>query len=121
MLLPGQADPGRSFEPPQGDVSVNPSTHLRMQRAKLGLILAFGCGLASPSLAATWDDVKPLCQRNPEACAMYVTGIIDALLLSNASSDPLEKYCLPEGGISNDAGIKIFRKLLSDHPETATK
>jgi hypothetical protein len=87
----------------------------------MAAVLALGCGLSSPSFAATWDDVKPLCQSNPEACAMYVTGIIDALFLGNASSDPLEKYCLPEGGISNDAGIKLFRKLLSDHPETSAK
>jgi hypothetical protein len=93
-----------------------------MQLARSAVIaVAFGCSLTSPGVSATWDDLGPLCQRNPEACAMYVTGIMDALLLSNASSDGLQKYCPPEGGISNEAGISIFRKLLSEHPETAAK
>jgi hypothetical protein len=96
--------------------------HSPVQLAKLAAAtLMLGCCFASPSFAVTWEDLGPLCQSNPEACAMYVTGILDALLLSNAANDPLEKYCLPAGGISNEDGIKIFRKLLSDHPETATK
>ena len=52
---------------------------------------------------------------------MYVTGIMDALLLQNASTDGLDKYCPPEGGISNETGLSSFRKLLSEHPETAKK
>jgi hypothetical protein len=98
------------------------ATEFTMRLAKsAAVVLTLGSSLVSPGFAATWEDLGPLCQRNPEACAMYVTGIMDALLLSNASSDGLEKYCPPEGGISNEAGITIFRKLLSEHPETAAK
>jgi hypothetical protein len=106
----------------EGETALSLATHLRTPLAKsAAAVLISGCCLASPGFGATWEDVKPLCDRNAEACAMYVTGILDGLLLSNASDDPLEKYCPPPGGISNETGIKVFRKLLSDHPETATK
>jgi hypothetical protein len=97
-------------------------TRLRTRLAvSAALVATFGCFVAPPSYAVTWEDLAPLCQRNQEACALYVTGIIDALLLSNAAGDGREKYCPPEGGISNEAGIALFRKWLSDHPETAAK
>ena len=67
----------------------------------------------------TWQDLREVCANTPHQCDMYLMGVLDALVLANAGK--LDPYCLPDEGISDETGVAVFNKLLSDHPEAATK
>jgi hypothetical protein len=91
------------------------------RRSSLHALVAIVYLVASPALAVAWQDVQSVCKQNQEACDLYLLGLLDALVLANGANVPLEKYCIPKESISNETFVAVFKKLLEDYPEAATR
>ena len=93
--------------------------------ASLAPALAFAQGedgsfyLRACSAAIKQADGGALSPEEADAsifCIGYVAGFLDANSLSSARNRASRIICMPERGITNDQGIRIFVKYLRDNP-----
>jgi hypothetical protein len=50
-------------------------------------------------------------------CTAYVSGFLDSMSITSGVLKAQRPVCLPEKGITNDQGIRIFVKYLRQNPE----
>ena len=64
------------------------------------------------------DRLRDLDIIKAVSCISYVSGFIDATGMVHSVRPQTQLVCMPEGGITNDQGIRILVKYLRSTPET---
>lgn len=92
-----------------------------MKAALLAMIL--GLVAITQASALTGAQLYQFCVEAPKrslgdtACATYVRGFIDGLVMGALAVSEGHKICIPADGISVTQGRLILEKTLREHPE----
>lgn len=91
--------------------------------ARLLLLCLLGVALSPPASAYSGAELYQSCSNGDAgsadnlACAAYVRGFVDGMIMGYTAHGTVRGYCPPVSGISVTTGRAIIEKYLREHPE----